>query len=107
VGEPRVGDIVEAEVFKISDFGAFVKFARSKGLIHISQVSDSYVKDIKEHFKLGDKVKARIINIGAEGKIDLSLKKDKKPSNDSEPKNFKFSDFEQKLKNFLKKAGEK
>ncbi len=107
MAESKIGDIVEAEVFKVTSFGAFVKFAEKKGLIHISQVSDVYIKDINQHFKVGDKVKARIINISQDGKIDLSLKKDKTPTNKFEPKNFKFSDFEQKLKNFLKKSQEK
>ena len=60
-----------------------------------------------KEFKVGDKVKARIINISQDGKINLSLKKDKTPTNKFESKNFKFSDFEQKLKNFLKKNQEK
>ena len=104
---PKIGDVVEVEVVKITDFGAFVKFAEKRGLIHISQVADTYVKDINQHLKVGNKVKARIINIGTDGKIDLSLKKDKTPPNKFESGNFKFSDFEQKLKNFLKKSQER
>lgn len=107
VEEPKIGDIVEAEVFKITDFGAFVKFAEKKGLIHISQVSDAYVKDINQHLKVGDKVRAKVININKDGKIDLSLKKDRPTPNKFESRNFRFSDFEQKLKNFLKKSQQK
>ncbi len=105
--ESKIGDTIEAEVFKVTSFGAFVKFAEKKGLIHISQVSDAYIKDINQHFKVGDKVKARIINISQDGKIDLSLRKDKAPASKFESKDFKFSDFGQKLKNFLEKNHEK
>ncbi|MFH1856733.1 MAG: S1 RNA-binding domain-containing protein [Candidatus Omnitrophota bacterium] len=103
--EVKIGDIVQAEVFKITDFGAFVKFAENKGLIHISQVADDYVKDINQHLKVGDKVEARIIKISSDGaKIDLSLKKNKplQKEKGNEGKDFRFSDFEYKLKSFLK-----
>ncbi|HRZ67414.1 MAG TPA: S1 RNA-binding domain-containing protein, partial [Candidatus Omnitrophota bacterium] len=71
----KVEDVVEAEVIKITDFGAFVKFGSGKkGLIHISQVSDSYVKKVDDHLKIGDKVKAKIMKVSPDGKIDLTLK---------------------------------
>ena len=71
----KIDDIVEAEVTKITDFGAFVRInGRALGLIHISQVAKSYVKDINQHLKVGDKVKARVIKCGPGKKIDLSLK---------------------------------
>jgi S1 RNA binding domain protein len=101
---PRIGDVVEVEVFKITNFGAFVKFARCKGLIHISQVSDNYVKNINQYLKVGDRVKARVIKVSPDGKIDLSLKQNDATVNINRTKEFKFSDFEQKLKDFLKKV---
>lgn len=109
MAEVKVGDIVEVEVFKITTFGAFVKFAEEKkGLIHISQVSDDYVKDINQYLKVGDKVEAKIIKISPDGKIDLSLRKEKTPvPNNAQTKEFKFSDFEHKLKNFLKESSER
>ncbi|MFA5165256.1 MAG: S1 RNA-binding domain-containing protein [Candidatus Omnitrophota bacterium] len=71
----KIDDVVEAEVIKITDFGAFVKFGSGKkGLIHISQVSDSYVKKVDDHLKIGDKVKAKIMKVSPDGKIDLTLK---------------------------------
>lgn len=101
--EFKVGDIVEAEVTKITDFGAFVKLSggRNLGLIHISQVSDNFVKDIKEHLKIGDKVKARVIKMGPGKKIDLSLKKPQPARVVKNTSSFKRSDFEEKLKSFL------
>jgi S1 RNA binding domain protein len=68
----KIDDMVDAEITRITDFGAFVKFGvGKKGLIHISQVSDSYVKKVDDHLKVGDKVKAKIIKISPDGKIDL------------------------------------
>ena len=97
----KIGDIVETEVVKITDFGAFVKInGRDTGLIHISQISKDFVKDVNQHLKLGDKVKARVIKVGPGKKIDLSLKK---PAFRTQKNNsgFKSSDFEEKLKKFL------
>ena len=75
--EKKIDDVVDAEVIKVAEFGAFVKFGNRKGLIHISQVSDSYVKKVEDHLKVGDKVKAKIIKISPDGKIDLTLKSGK------------------------------
>ena len=75
--EVKIDDVVDAEVIKIAEFGAFVKFGNRKGLIHISQVSDSYVKKVEDHLKVGDKVKAKVIKVSPDGKIDLTLKSGK------------------------------
>lgn len=104
----KSGEWVEVEIFKITNFGAFVKLPNGgRGLIHISQVADAYVKDINEFIKVGDKVKARIINTTPDGKIDLSLKnpssaikRDAKPS-------IGRANFEEKLKAFLKQSEER
>ena len=101
----KAGDIIEAEVYKITNFGAFVKLPNDKrGLIHISQISDDFVKNISEHLKIGDRVKAKILAIDNGEKIELTLKKTKEyisryPKN----KGFKSSNFEEKLKVFLKR----
>ncbi len=120
----KVGDTVEAEVVRITDFGAFVKFSDGrKGLIHISQISDSYVKNVNDHLRVGDKVKAKVITISPDGKIDLTLKTPREPqapqgekirraedgrrgnpSQFPKDKTFKTSTFEEKLKQFLKES---
>jgi len=97
----KIGNMVEAEVNRITDFGAFVKIDKGGiGLIHISQIADSFVKDISKHLKVGDKLKAKIIKIGPGKKIDLTLKKPKATAQKVDP-GFKSSDFEEKLENFL------
>jgi S1 RNA binding domain protein len=75
----KKGDIVEATVKRIVPFGAFVRLADgSKGLVHISQIDDAYVTEIRQYLKVGDSIKARVVSIGEDGKIDLSIKKAKK-----------------------------
>lgn len=70
-----VGDIVEGKVVSIMPFGAFVEWdKRQSGLVHISEVSREYVKDINEHLKKGQTVKAKVIKIDEKGKVSLSIK---------------------------------
>ena len=70
---------MEVTVKRIAPFGAFVRLADgTKGLVHISQIDDSYVTEIRQHLKIGDTIKARVLAIGEDGRIDLSIKKAKK-----------------------------
>ena len=69
------GKIIEGKVTGITQFGAFVTMENGKtGLIHISEVATEYVKDIKDHLKEGDKVKAKVLSIDKTGKVSLSVK---------------------------------
>ena len=71
----EVGAIVEGEVSGITNFGAFVQLPEVKvGLIHISEVSNVYVKDVREFLKEHDKVKVKVLSIDERGKIGLSIK---------------------------------
>ena len=72
----EVGAIVEGKVTGLTAFGAFVSLPDGKsGMVHISEVSNSFVKDIKDFLKEGQDVKVKIVNITVEGKISLSIKK--------------------------------
>ena len=72
----EVGKIVEGKVTGITNFGAFIQLAEGKtGLVHISEVAIEYVKDIKNHLKQGQVVKAKVLSIDNNGKISLSIKK--------------------------------
>jgi len=72
----EVGDVVEGTVLNITDFGAFIQLPEGKtGLVHISEVANTYVKDIREHLKEHDKVKVKILSMDANGRISLSIKK--------------------------------
>ena len=77
----EVGAIVEGEVTGITNFGAFVQLPEGKvGLIHISEVSNVYVKDVHEFLKEHDKVKVKVLSIDARGKIGLSIKQAMPPA---------------------------
>ena len=84
----EVGSVVEGVVSRITNFGAFVDIEGGKnGLIHISEISDVYVRDVHDFLAEGDKVQAKIINIDERGKIALSLKQMKTPGQDDEQEN--------------------
>lgn len=71
-----VGEIVEGTVSDIMNYGAFVKLDDGKtGLVHISEVSRDFVKDIHSVLNEGDLVKAKVLSIDEKGKIALSIKK--------------------------------
>lgn len=70
----NVGDDLECEVAGVVDFGIFLKIEDGlEGLVHISEIDWGLIEDPRKMFKVGDKVKARIIEI-KDGKISLSLK---------------------------------
>lgn len=72
----EVGTIVEGKVTGITKFGAFVELeGGSVGMVHISEISQSYVNDISDHLKEQQIVKVKILNIGEDGKISLSIKR--------------------------------
>ena len=83
----EVGTVVEGEVTGITNFGAFLQLPEGKvGLIHISEVSNVYVKDIHDFLKEHQKVKAKVLSIDARGKIALSLKQlEEKPETPAKP----------------------
>lgn len=68
------GNILEGTVVNITSFGAFVEIEGKTGLVHISEVADSFVKDIRQHLNEQDKVKVKVISIDDNGKISLSIK---------------------------------
>ncbi|MBI5328406.1 MAG: polyribonucleotide nucleotidyltransferase [Deltaproteobacteria bacterium] len=73
--EAEVGKIYLGKVRKIMDFGAFVEiFPGTDGLIHISQLSEERVKDVKDVLKEGDEVLVKVLEVDKQGKIRLSRK---------------------------------
>jgi len=69
----KIGDELEGEVTGIVDFGLFINLGDIEGLIHISEVAWDHVDDLKELFKVGQKVKVKIISI-ENNRISLSIK---------------------------------
>jgi polyribonucleotide nucleotidyltransferase len=71
----EIGEVFEVKIERITNFGAFCEIVPGKsGLIHVSEISDKFVKDVNELLKEGDIVKAKVIKIDPQGKIALSIK---------------------------------
>ncbi len=72
--EYKVGDIVEGEVVKIMDFGAFVQLdPYQDGMVHISEISHSRTEKVEDALKVGQKVKVKVIRV-EDGRLSLSMK---------------------------------
>lgn len=72
----EVGMILEGKVTGITKFGAFVALPEGKsGLVHISEIANTYVSDVHDYVQEGQTVKVKLIGITPEGKINLSMKK--------------------------------
>lgn len=84
-----VGSKLQGKVTGITNFGAFVELPEgATGLVHISEVADNYVKDINDHLKVGDVVEVKVINVGKDGKIGLSIKKAKEKPESAKPQSY-------------------
>ena len=74
--ELGVGSILEGKVTGITKFGAFVSLGENKsGLVHISEIANTYVNDIHEHLQEGQAVKVKVLAIDENGRINLSIKR--------------------------------
>ena len=72
----EVGAVLEGKVTGLTNFGAFVSFEGGKtGMVHISEVSSTYVKDIHDYLQEGQTVKVKVLNIGEDGKVSLSIRR--------------------------------
>ncbi|MDD3270328.1 MAG: S1 RNA-binding domain-containing protein [Syntrophomonadaceae bacterium] len=88
------GTIVEGRVQGITKFGAFIELpGGTVGLVHISEIADTYVKDVKDFIKEGDSVKVKVLNVAGK-KIGLSIKQavppkkiEEKPFPERSPRN--------------------
>lgn len=118
----KIGMTVDGKVTSITKFGAFVLLDKSvSGMIHISEISDGFVKDINDFLKVGMQVRVKICSVDENGRIALSLKQaekqevqvendrnagpvaaavKKKKQNDADP-------FEEMMASFLKTSNEK
>jgi S1 RNA binding domain protein len=72
----EVGKIYEGKVTGITKFGAFVELEKgTTGMVHISEIANTYVSEIKDHITEGQTVKVKVLALGDGGKISLSIKK--------------------------------
>jgi polyribonucleotide nucleotidyltransferase len=73
--EAEVGKVYLGKVQRIMDFGAFVEiFPGTDGLLHISQIAEERVRDVRDYLKEGDEVMVKVIEVDRQGKIRLSRK---------------------------------
>ena len=71
----KVGEVFEGEVVRVEPYGAFVQIAPGKeGLVHISEMTAGFVRDVSEVVKLGQKVKVKVLGIDGMGRIKLTMK---------------------------------
>ena len=88
----KVGDVVTGKVTGIQPYGAFVSLdEQTQGLVHISEITYGYVKEVGEFLNLGEAVKVKVLEIDDEaGKISLSirelLEKPTLPKRDDKPR---------------------
>lgn len=72
----EVGSILEGKVTGITKFGAFVDLTEGKsGMVHISEISNTYVENVSDFLSEGQSVKVKVLAINENGKISLSIKK--------------------------------
>ena len=71
----EVGAILEGKVTSITKFGAFVELPENRtGMVHISEVSTGFVKEITDHLQENQVIKVKVIEIDQNGRINLSIK---------------------------------
>ena len=85
--ELTVGAVLEGKIKSITNFGAFVALPENKtGMVHISEVANAYVSDIRQHLTEGQDVKVMVIG-NENGKINLSIKRlEPKPQREGAPR---------------------
>ena len=85
--ELTVGAVLEGKIKTITNFGAFVALPENKtGMVHISEVANAYVNDIRQHLTEGQDVKVMVIGL-ENGKINLSIKRlEPKPQRENAPR---------------------
>ena len=127
----EIGSILEGKVTGIMNFGAFVSLPGGKsGLVHISEIANTFVRDVHDHLQVGQMVRVKVLDINEQGKINLSIKraqeaKEKEPEKKPErpappvPQKPQMADmgevappttdmsFEEKLKKFMQASDSK
>ncbi len=72
----EIGEILNGKVSGITRFGVFVDLGEGKtGMVHISEVASTFVENINDFITVGQEVKVKVLSIGEDGKISLSIKR--------------------------------
>ncbi|MBA7661777.1 Polyribonucleotide nucleotidyltransferase [subsurface metagenome] len=76
IQDPKVGEVYLGKVKKVTDFGAFVEILPGReGLVHVSELSDQFVKNVSDVIKVGDEISVKLMEIDELGRLNLSKKK--------------------------------
>lgn len=82
-----VGDILDGKITGITKFGVFVEIGENQtGMVHISEVARTFVSEIRDFVKEGDEVKVKVISIGDDGKVSLSIKRAQEETREQRPR---------------------
>ncbi|MCL2321769.1 MAG: S1 domain-containing RNA-binding protein [Oscillospiraceae bacterium] len=113
----KPGSVMDGKIVNIANFGAFVDVEGKVGLVHISEISTSYVKNIRDKYKENDIVKVKVLSVEENGKINLSIKQAIERTGKSKaPDEFEWSgdknkvtsiSFEDRISKFLKDSEER
>ena len=102
------GEIAECTVEQIMPYGAFVRLkSGQRGMIHISELSASYVKKVEDILQLQQEVRAKVIKIDEKGRIDLSIKRLEDRPSRQHSGGGREDTFEKKITSFLKISEQK
>ncbi len=100
------GAIVEGVVQGITRFGAFVELPDGRvGLVHISEIADTYVKDVKDFLQEGQRVKVKVLNVADNGRVGLSVRQARE--RERQHREAAAMSLEDKISKFLKESDEK
>jgi polyribonucleotide nucleotidyltransferase len=73
--DAQLDKIYEGTVVSVKDFGAFVEILpKTEGMVHVSELDNKFVKNVTDVVNIGDRIRVKVINIDAQGRIKLSRK---------------------------------
>ena len=105
------GAVAEGRITRVTDFGAFIQFENGEtGLVHISQLAHSFVRNIHDHVREGDTVEVKVLGRDERGRLDLSIKELlEEPEEVPRPRAIgrQSPQFEDKLRSFMRDAKER
>jgi len=105
------GAVVAGRVTRVTDFGAFIQFDNGEtGLVHISQIAHSFVRNIHDHVREGETVEVKVLGRDERGRLDLSIKEMlEEPEEIPRPRAIgrQSPQFEAKLRSFMRDAKER
>ncbi|MGY2892429.1 S1 RNA binding domain protein [Deinococcus sp. UYEF24] len=105
------GAVAEGRITRVTDFGAFIQFENGEtGLVHISQIAHSFVRNIHDHVHEGDTIEVKVLGRDERGRLDLSIKELlEEPEEIPRPRAIgrQSPQFEAKLRSFMRDAKER